>query len=126
MVVWKYQAVVCFVHCMVNKQRVKVFFEGLYLSAISKDKGAHREGKYEGSRRQISGPGSTNSIRQNRRHELAEQSEILKLHGHGDVNAAGRWEESNIYRKMLFRGAQLQTREDVQKAGFSVGALRSP
>lgn len=45
MVVWKYQAVVCFVHCMVNKQGVEVLFKGLYLSAISRDKRAHREGE---------------------------------------------------------------------------------
>ena len=63
---------------------------------LAKDKGVHREMESEGSRRQISGPRNTNSIRHNRWDELAKQSEVQKLHGHRGVNAAGRWKESYL------------------------------
>lgn len=56
-------------------------------------KGVHREVESEGSRRQSSGPRNTNSIRHNLWDEFAKQNEILKLHGHRNVNAAGIWNE---------------------------------
>lgn len=60
---------------------------------LAKSKGVHREVESEGSWRQSSGPRNTNSIRHNLWDEFAHQNEILKLHGHRNVNAAGIWNE---------------------------------
>ena len=52
-------------------------------------KGVHCEMGSEGSRRQNSAPRNTNRIRHNRWDELAQQSEVQRLHGHRNVNTAG-------------------------------------
>ena len=61
---------------------------------LAQGKGVHREVESEGSRRQTLAPRNTNHIRHIRWDELAQQSEIQRLHGHRSVNVAGTWGES--------------------------------
>ena len=63
---------------------------------LAQGKGVHCEVESEGSRRQTSAPRNTNHIRHIRWDELAQQSEIQRLHGFRSVNVAGTWRESYL------------------------------
>ncbi|AWI11126.1 hypothetical protein CQJ30_02345 [Caldibacillus thermoamylovorans] len=61
---------------------------------LAKSKGVHREVESEGSWRQNSGLRNTNIIRRISWGETAKQVKARKLPGHGSVNGAGIWKES--------------------------------
>ena len=63
---------------------------------LAKSKGVHCEVESEGSLRQNSALRNTNLIRHNRWDETATQVEVQRLHGHRDVNEAGKWSESGL------------------------------
>jgi hypothetical protein len=60
---------------------------------LAKSKGVHREVESEGSWRQSPEPRNTNCIRHNQQDEVAIQTEVRKLPGCWNVNAAVTWDE---------------------------------
>jgi len=72
---------------------VKVPSTGDSAKYIAKGKGVLCEEESEESRRQTSGLTNRNPIRHSPEDEVAEQTEVQKLYGIGDVDGAGGWKE---------------------------------